>query len=194
MSLILKDLINKGASRACYIHPGNGAKCVKVALRPEGCLKDMRRELAAYRQLQDKIGIYLVCHEPVLADTDKGKGVVCDLLRDDDGSYSRNLLYYQQNGLLDEEILQQLQCFFTFLLQNDIFFYDFNYKNFLIYCRDGKKQLKYTDMKSYNNPRSWALLKMENFIRPLARRKMKRRIIRFYAQGHLAYPEYISTL
>ena len=194
MTLQLKNLVNRGESRACYLHPGNGAKCVKVALHPGKGIKDMRREIKAYQELKDKLGIYLVCHEPHLADTDKGQGVVCDLLRDDDGAYSRNLLYYQQRGLLDEDILRQLRCFFTFLLQNNIFFFDFNYKNFLVWCKGGQKLLKYADMKSYRHTRSWSLLKMENFIPVLAKRKMKRRIIRFYAQGHLAYPEYVAAL
>ncbi len=190
--LVLKDLINQGASRACYLHPKDDAKCVKVALIPGREIENMRREIKAYNSVRSVIGDYLVAHEECLVETNLGKGVVCDLLIDDDGEYSRDFHHYQKNGLLTDEILGQLHDFFASLLKNNIFFYDFNYKNFLVWCRNGRKYLKYADMKSYNNSRT--LIKVEKFVPMVAKYKMKRRIIRFYSQRKLQYPESLSAL
>ena len=192
--LLLKELINKGESRACYAHPDDKNKCIKVPLVASRRNIESNYEIKAYQELKDKLDSYLVWHDTKLIDTDKGQGVVCELLRDDDGKYAKDLLYYQQNRLIDIDILAQLRQFFTLLLQNNIFFFDFNYKNFVILHHNGKKQLKYIDMKSYRNPHSWTFLKLEKFIPCLAKSKMRRRIIRFYAQGHLDYPKYISAL
>ena len=194
MILQLTELINKGSYRACYAHPNDKSKCIKVPLKSAKIIKNTIAEIKAYKKLKYILGKYLVWHDDKLVDTDKGKGAVCELLRDDDGNYSKNLLYYHQNKLIDIDILSQLRKFFTLVLQNNIFFFDFNYKNFVVLNHDGKKQLKYIDMKSYCNPHSWTFLKLERFIPCLAKSKMRRRIIRFYAQGQLNYPEYISAL
>lgn len=177
--LVLTKFIGKGATRICFEHPDRPDKCVKVAVR----CKDnavLENELKTYACVKTDLNEYIPEYEPALAETNLGKGLVCELLRDDDGAYSKTLNYYLTNGLLDDEIISQLWHFSYCLVEHGVFFYDFNLKNFIIQVRNGRKFLRYADLKSFGNYRSWTFLKLEKILTPLAEYLMVRRLKRLF--------------
>ena len=178
--LVLKKCIGKGAFRECYEHPDDKSKCVKIFLKKED-RSVFQREFKNYSLLKDQLKDYIIPCEKELVETDKGMGMVCDLVRDDDGSASKMIWKYQ----MDDEIKQELDKFTSVLLSRNLFFYDFNENNFIIQIKDGKKKLKFIDLKSYRRNKSWTFLKLENVFDFLARIIMKRRLKRLYRDFHL---------
>lgn len=174
--LILTKFIGKGATRLCFEHPADANKCVKVAAHNKDVYL-LEQELFVHSCVKSYLGSYVVDYEPDLVDTNLGKGLVCELLRDDCGGYSETL----SRNNLDKEVISELWGFTYHLLEHDIFFYDFNLKNFVIQIKNGQKNLRYTDLKSFMNYKSWAFLKLEKLITPLACHLMIRRLKRLFA-------------
>lgn len=180
LMLILTKFVGKGATRICFEHPDYFDKCVKIAVR----FKDnylLVRELRTYSYIKMDLGDYLIDYEPQLVDTNQGKGLVCSLLRDDNGEFSKTLDYYFSKKMLHNDIISQLWHFAYCLIERDIFFYDFNLKNFVVQIKNGQYKLFYTDLKSFEKNKSWTFLKLEKVITPLARYIMIRRLKRLFS-------------
>lgn len=177
--LRLSKFIGKGATRICFEHPEDPNKCIKVAVRPKDNAV-LEKELKTYFLVRLYIEEYLITYDHKPVDTNLGKGLVCELLRDDDGSYSKSLDYYLSKGPLDDEIVSQIWHFSYSLVEHDVFFYDFNLKNFIVQIKGGHKFLHYTDLKSFENYKSWTFLKLEKIIMPLARYLMIKRLKRLF--------------
>lgn len=176
-TLKLTKFISKGATRICFEHPNNKNLCIKIVSRfkEEGIL---HKELKAYNQIKYALGDYLTKYEDSLVDTNYGKAIICELLRDDDGKYSNTLNFYRNS--LDEEIISQLYHFAYKLIEYDIFFYDFNLNNFIVQIKQGKKKLYYIDIKSFNNYKPFIYLRLERFIPFIAKHIMIKRLKRFF--------------
>ncbi|MBE6453168.1 MAG: hypothetical protein E7012_06760 [Alphaproteobacteria bacterium] len=177
--LVLKVLIGHGATRYCYLHPDKDDKCVKI-LKKSNNIQIMKRELQTYLNVKSTLNDLLPEYENTLVKTDKGMGVVCELLKDDDGQLSKPIFYYIKDGKVDEDIISELYYFVYQLMEHDLYFYDFNLKNFVIQIKNGHKKLKYIDLKSYDNNKSWTFLKLEKIFDPLAKIIMQRRLQRLF--------------
>lgn len=177
--LILNKFIGHGATRICFEHPQDATKCIKIATSDKNN-KQLSRELKTYFSIQSYLSEYLLKYETEIISTNQGPGLVCELLRDDDGSYSRPLDYWLFQNKIDDEIISQLWHFSYCLIEHDIFFYDFNLKNFIIQKRNNHKFLYYTDLKSFENYKSWTFLRLEKIITPLARYLMIKRLKRLF--------------
>lgn len=177
--LVLKDLIGQGATRECYLHPFRTDKCVKV-LKKSSDTKILEREIKAYFKVKYLLDDLIPKYDMILAETDKGKGLVCELFRDDNGKLSKTIGYYLKNGKLEEDIIRELYYFIYQLMEHDLYFYDFNLKNFVIQIKNGQKKLKYIDLKSYDNNKSWTFLKLEKIFASLAKIIMQRRLQRLF--------------
>ena len=81
---------------------------------------------------------------------------------------------------IPQGIKKQFDDFFGRLLKYNLWFYDFNDTNFVIRIHGSRAQLFFVDTKSLNRNNSWSTFKLEYFIPWLARRRMLRRIQRFY--------------
>lgn len=179
--LVLQKFIGKGATRICFEYPGRPDRCVKVAVRCRDAAK-LETELAAYCSVRSYLGEFIPVYESPLVDTNLGKGLVCELLRDDDGNCSKTLADCRSTGGVAAELISQLKFFGYHLISHDLFFYDFNLQNFMVQIKNGKPYLKYTDLKSFNNYKSWTFLKLEKLLPPLARHLMIRRLNRILSQ------------
>ena len=182
--LILTKLIGKGAVRECYEHPEDKSKCVKVLL-PDADPSVFDREFKNYQALKVFLKDYIIPCEPEPVETDKGPGMICDLLTDDNGETSKMIFEYKT----DDEIKEQMDSFVHLLLTHHLFFYDFNLNNFVIRIRNGKKELKYIDLKSFRRNKSWCFFKLENIFDFLARIIMLRRLKRLYKELGIGFPE-----
>lgn len=168
----LKKLIGNGAVRACYEHPQNKRLCIKVLLKKGNAEKTFTNEINLYKKLKNTLSPYLCRYEEELVETDKGIGMITELFRDFDNKISKTLAKIK----LTSEIKHQIDSFTQTLIENDIFFYDFNLQNFVVQRLKDKTQLKYIDMKSYQHYKPWTYIGLEKFIPYFARRAMKQRI------------------
>ena len=177
--LILKDLISHGRVRACYYHPTNNNLCVKVALKKKHN-KLLQKEIDNDALFRKTIGVYVPRYYK-LVKTNKGLGLTSDLIYNDDNRLSPRLKdFYLCKKDLSNEIMTQFDDFFERLLKYHLWFYDFNDENFLIRTHKGHHYLYFVDTKSLNRNNSWSTFKLEYIIPFLARRRMLRRIRRFY--------------
>lgn len=126
MSLLLKSIepFAQGGNRLCFVHPHDQNRCIKVR-RPDFTLEDLRRrkgfpknlkplasfddnaeEYRVMRQLYNRFGNALYEHVSNcfgFEDTDMGKGLVSDLIRDDSQKVSHTLKQYiWDNGYTED--------------------------------------------------------------------------------------------
>ncbi len=177
--LVLTDFLGKGSSRLCFKHPTEAEKLVKIPSRfKEAASFD--REIRAFYAAKPVLNDFIARNAPRVVDTNLGKGLECDAFFDDDGSLSKTLGHYSENGRICSELAEQLDFFAYNLLAHDLFFYDFNLNNFVVQIANGKKRLKYIDMKSFCRYKGWCFLKLENVCAPLARVLMRRRLKKLF--------------
>ncbi len=103
MLQITTDPIGKGKERECYVHPDNPLKAIKISVGVNS--QQSQREIKFYRKLQKRGGIDDQ-HIPRfygLCDTNLGRGIVVDLIRNYDGEISRPLNWYLAQGYPIEE-------------------------------------------------------------------------------------------
>ena len=185
--LYLTDLISRGGTRECYYHPLDGSLCVKVML-PQKDVSQLKKELEIYQVLAPRLGKFVCRYSTHLVETNKGLGLESELITDVDGCPSQPIIVYASQHQLGDEVLAQLQEFFSILISNNIFFYDFNLMNFVVSQTSSGPRLVYIDMKSYRRYKPWTYLGLERFVTPLARHIMKRRIKSMYQKLGLASP------
>ena len=176
--LKLQKEIDRGATRICYGHPDTPNLCVKVYIDANKKLNEIQQEINIYKALKEQLAAYLCFYKNELVETDKGVGLVCELLRDDNGQISQSLVKCKRP--LTPEIIAQIHNFTDTLIKEKIYFYDFNIKNFALQIKNGKPQLKYIDLKSYNKYKPWTYLHLEKIIPYLAQRALRQRIKKFY--------------
>lgn len=124
--IILKeeDFIGKGNERACYIHPNDKNKAIKVSYEQElGRSKQSDTEIKYYKKLLKRKNLNWK-HLPKFygeIQTDKGKGFVVELIRDYDGEVSKSFKYYiEKDGLAKYK--KELENYKNYLLENYIIF------------------------------------------------------------------------
>ncbi len=172
--LQLERIINKGAKRLCLYHPDNPDKCVKVSMLQKHTWQ-LENELLAYKKLKNLLGQFLPEYEEELVKTNLGLGLVCELIKNDDGSISRSLHDTLVDGDISPEIIDQIHNYVDIVIQNNIPLYDPNPRNFLVQITNGKKRIVFSDMKTYNEYKPWVYLHLEKVIPFLNRRILKRR-------------------
>jgi hypothetical protein len=122
MLKITSEPIGTGRERACYVHPEDPRLAVKM---PMGEVSDQtKRDLKFYRGLK-KRGVKGIPHIPDfhgLCDTNLGRGMVVDLIRNYDGEISRPLNWYLAQGVPIEEFDQFLEELKQSFLSNLIIF------------------------------------------------------------------------
>ena len=122
MLQITKDPIGGGKERACYVHPDDPRKAIKISMGEIN--KQSKREIRFYRKLQKRGGVNEK-HIPKfygLCETNLGQGIVVDLIRNYDGEVSRPLNWYLAQGCLIDEFEPYLDELKHSFLQNLIIF------------------------------------------------------------------------
>ena len=166
-------LINEGATRRCYRHPNDENKCLKIEKRHE---PTNGHDLESYNAVKSILSQYIAIYDEKLVDTNLGKALACEFIRDSDGQPAQSFADYRQTRITNQQLIDQFLDLFDLLQKNGLFFYDFNPKNFIVQQTKNGEHLKYTDLKSLGKTKTvLALERMPYF----ARKKLKRRIRRF---------------
>ncbi len=130
----------EGGRRYCFVHPDYAGKCVKTLspngdpqkrrkaavwykkLRPLSMFDDNQRELRSFRQLES-CGERVWEHFPRcygIQPTNRGDGIVTDLIRDADGQISKTVRQYVKAHGKTPELLAALNRFFAMLLEQRV--------------------------------------------------------------------------
>lgn len=175
--LRLEHFLGKGATRLCFYHPETPDKCVKVAMRYKN-IPQLQDELAAVKACRPALNNYLPEYEDTLIKTTLGPGLVCELIRDDNGELSPSLASFCMNKPVNKRFLAQIAIFAKTIVENKIPLYDFNPENFVVQHKNGRHILKLTDLKTYNHYKPWTYLGLERLIPAISMLIVKRRLKR----------------
>ena len=113
-------------------------------------------------------------------ETNLGPGLVCEIIKDDDGTPSRMLTDCIAAKIVNKRTLAQLAIFGKLVIEHGIPFYDMNPNHFLVQIKNGKQRLLYVDLKYYNDYKPWVYLHLEKVIPLLSRMIVKRRLQRLF--------------
>lgn len=178
MLKIISEPIGRGRERACYIHPEDPRLAIKM---PFGKVSDQtQRDLKFYRKLK-KRGVRGIPHIPGfhgLCETNLGRGIVVDLIRNYDGEISRPLNWYLEQGVPIEEFKEFLDEMKQSFLQNLIIFnHDMNIGNLLFQ----KSSTSTAQLVAIDGLGDVVALDWFDYLPFLVRRKINRRWKRFLA-------------
>jgi hypothetical protein len=171
--------IGKGKERACYIHPEEPRKAIKISMGKVN--EQTRRDIKFYRKLA-KRSTGENRHIPKfygLCETNLGKGIVVDLIRNYDGEISRPLNWYLAQGVPIEEFDVYLEELKHSFLQNlTIFSHDMTIGN-LLFQRSSTSSARLVAIDGLGDV---VALDWLNCFPLLVRRKIRRRWARFIAR------------
>ncbi len=184
--LYLTEYIGGSAVRECYVHPLDRNLCVKV-VKHKADLPELTREISVAKLLAPYLKDYIVRYDDGLVETDKGLGLVCELVRnEDDGELALSLAQYQERFGADD-VEPELRKVLESLIRDNLFFYDFNRSNFVVKrMASGGKKVVFIDLKGFHKNHYMGFLKMERYIAPLARNIMFRRMRTLYRELNLS--------
>ncbi|RXI35686.1 hypothetical protein CRU99_13785, partial [Malaciobacter mytili] len=116
-----KDLLQKGSERACYEHPFDKNKIIKIVYNQKGKNNQNDQELYYYNFLNKQNIDYnniSICYGKI--DTNLGQGLVFEKIIDYDGNISKTLRHYLKLNKFDNNKEESLL--------NDLKKYLFKYK------------------------------------------------------------------
>ena len=119
---ITKKPIGMGKERMCFVHPEDPRLAIKIPR--EKVSQQSQREIKFYRKLKKRGGVH-DRHIPKfhgLCETNRGVGIVVDLIRNYDGEIARPLDWYLAQGYPIEEFEPSLEELKQSFLQNLIVF------------------------------------------------------------------------
>ena len=119
---ITSEPIGVGQERACYQHPGDTNRVVKIQKGSSD--RQTRRELTLYKNLSRRKMLDFE-HIPQfygMVETNLGEGFIVDLIADYDGDVSRSLWWYFERGYPVAEFACYLDELKHYLLENRIIF------------------------------------------------------------------------
>jgi hypothetical protein len=178
--LVLSDglLINRGRGRLCFRHPTDRSLVVKVAAGAGTAQQAANlKEWKGYRDLVRRHGtlpFISQCHGFVA--TDHGTGLICDCIRDRDGTIARtiyDIIVYDDDCDIDL-IMVVAEAFGRSLIERDIRLFDLNPKNIaLSRGAAGDYRAVALDLKGRFDNNEF--IPFSSYIGFFARKKMRRR-------------------
>ena len=133
MLQLTRKPIGMGKERMCFVHPEDPRLAIKISTGDVS--KQSEREIRFYRKLEKRGGVDSK-HVPGfhgICETNRGRGIVVDLIRDYDGQISRPLNWYLAQGYPIEEFEPFLEELKQSFLENLIVFnHDMQVGNILV--------------------------------------------------------------
>jgi len=182
MLQISKKPIGIGKERMCFVHPEDPRLAIKIA-KSEINIQS-RREIKFYRKLEKRGASDI--HIPGfhgLCETNRGTGIVVDLIRNYDGEISRPLNWYLAEGYPIEDFEPGLEDLKQSFLKNLIIFnHDMTIGNLLV----KKISASRIRLVAIDGLGDVVLLDWFDVFPSLARRKIQRRWQRFIKRVYLS--------
>ena len=172
------SMIGQGTLRACYLHPQDDTLIIKVGRAGQVDGDDAnRKELLSYQKLRQRHeNLHHISHCHGFVETNKGKGLVCDCIRDNSGEIARTIwdIVVYEDACDIEHILEVARTLCDYLIANDLFLFDINLKNIVLRKnRENSYKAYAVDLKGpYDNKE---FLQLSSRITFLGRKKLKRR-------------------
>lgn len=152
MFFLTKELlINEGTNRACYSHPSDYLKCIKIDIREN---KETENELKYYRKLKkSNVPFEMISEFYGYEQTNLGKATVFELIRDDDGKISQEMDKFLDNNSVDdiEKILKHLPLLKKYIFDNKIYVKDLNPVNVMYQIKKKSNRLVIIDGLAHSN-------------------------------------------
>jgi hypothetical protein len=180
--------IGKGSTRDCYRHPVDSEKCIKIAQDSAKARKVQRREEHYFRCLRTrKVDLSHLAAYLGRVETNLGEGYLYELVRDEAGDVSRDFAHY----LVNEpermgELMRVLEELGRYLWSEGIVITDFRAHNMLCPVDAAGEFQKLVIVDGVLDP---AGLSVANWIKPLVRRRVRRRWARGLARLRQKYPQ-----
>lgn len=183
-------LIGRGRDRACYLHPLDPNKVIKVSIVEND--KQSRREPKYYSKLQNRnINWDAIARYHGKIPTNLGEGLVFDLVKDFDGSASKSITYYLENKVISQEQINNLLSGIKdYLHNNGIITRDISANN-LLYRRETETDGKLVIIDGLGNNE---LIPLSNFFVFLAQKKIKRKWSTLITKLKKDFPAYRFNL
>ncbi len=173
-----RNPLSRGMERECYEHPTDPGLVIKIPLssRHRKCQAN-DDELRGYQLLKsDNIPLDFISHCYGYIDTDLGKGLLCDCIRDDNGEVSLTLwdLLIDQDDCDVRYIKKVIQQLCDDLIKYQVWIFDLNLKNIVLRKnRDGFYQPFIIDLKGRSA--NTELIPLSRYIPYFSLKKLKRR-------------------
>ncbi len=182
-------LMSRGANRACYRHPDDAGRCIKLDLEPGvGRRPGMNQiEFENHSKLVKRLGERFYRHAPRcygFVQTNEGKGLCFELVRDAGGGVSTRFDRYLGDTQCEADHAHTLiDRLYAFVLDADARLFDVNLHNLMVrQDADGSEQLVAIDWKGPKALREF--IPASNYLPWFARRKIARRFVRLHDQAH----------
>jgi hypothetical protein len=178
ISLSSATLIGKGNERACYLHPEDADKAIKVTLQNKAKRsKQTKTEIKYYKKLLKK-GLNDWSHLPKFygeIQTDKGKGFIVEIVKDYDGEVSKSFAHYMNKEGF-HKYQKELNDLKEYFLNHCIIFnYGMMPKNLLL----RKKSESENELVLIDGLGDVSHLTVQNILPYFARQRIKRRWKKF---------------
>lgn len=139
-------LIGKGSERLCYQHPENPNLCIKVRYRVKRSRNESEREFDYASSL--KRGQALPLALPIeWVETNEGIGLICPLVRDDNGQLSQSL----QDWSGKPQLAELFDDFAKSILANHLSVTDLRMQNLVVQQIAGKARIVMIDGYGFTN-------------------------------------------
>lgn len=174
--LVVAEKIGIGKEKACYVHPQDQNKAIKIPLGEVRVQTD--REIRYYHKLLKRNISY--SHMPQfygLVTTNLGEGYVVDLVRDFDGEISKSLEWYLQNGYALDDFSPHLHALKKYFLQNRIIFNHDMYEGNLLVKKISAENMQLVIIDGIGDV---VFIQWPNNIPAFVRLKIERRWQRFW--------------
>lgn len=125
--------IGEGRNRKCYIHPYDENLCIKIAF--DKAKRSVQREIGYFKRLKRRgKSFQMISKYFGKVHTNKGEGDIYELIRDYDGSISKNLRYYLnlKNETYRTKIVELVEKLRKYLIDEYILFSDLDIENILL--------------------------------------------------------------
>ncbi len=126
-------LIGEGRNRKCYLHPKDLNLCIKVSSKRG--LRSAKREINYFKRLHKRGKSFAMIADYMgEIQTSEGRGDLYQLIRDHDGSISKNLEYYLslQNASITATMIMLIDNLRKYLIEEYILISDLDLDNILV--------------------------------------------------------------
>lgn len=175
MIKLTEDLfIAKGTERACYRHPTDSSRCIKVS--HSGINKQQQQEIAYLNFLlkKNKFPCDFLPNFFGSIETNQGEGLVFERIYNEDGSAIESLRIFIKNHGYSEQLTKALAQLKFSLLKHNIIVRDLNINNVLV--KKIGTDLKLIMIDGIGNS---DFIPLANYIDWYAQKKIQRRWARF---------------